>query len=370
MSPHAQLILEDGSVYKGECFGRFASAAGEVVFNTGMVGYPESLTDPSYRGQILVLTYPLVGNYGVPSFRRDEYGLPIGFETDRIQVAGLVVSEHSKRYSHYTAGKSLHTWLEEEGIPAVSQIDTRAITKRLREHGTMLGKIEIPDEEVSFFDPNATDLVSSVSVSEVTRIEVSPGAPTVVVLDCGCKANIIRSLLKRGLNIVRVPHDHYFLGINFDGLLISSGPGDPKMCSAAIHNVEHALAVGKPILGICLGHQILGLAIGADTYKLRFGHRSQNQPCLEQGDSFTGSTSGRSRAVITSQNHGYAVRQTGLPEDWQIWFTNANDDTVEGIRHVTKPFFGVQFHPEASPGPEDTAWIFDEFTRQVKERIR
>ncbi|MCP4599604.1 MAG: glutamine-hydrolyzing carbamoyl-phosphate synthase small subunit [Proteobacteria bacterium] len=370
MSQYAQLSLEDGSIYKGLCFGRSISTAGEVVFNTGMVGYPESLTDPSYRGQILVLTYPLVGNYGVPAFSRDEFGIPVGFETDRIQAAGLVVSEHSEHYSHFSADKSLHTWLDEEGIPAISGIDTRALTKRLREHGTMLGKIETADEEIPLFDPNVTDLVSLVSVPEVTRIEPSPGSPTVVVLDCGCKASIIRNLLKRGLNVVRVPYDHYFLGIDFDGLLISSGPGDPKMCTTTIRNVEHALAVGKPILGICLGHQILGLATGADTYKLRFGHRSQNQPCLEQGDFSPGFTSTRSRAVITSQNHGYAVRKTGLPEDWRIWFKNANDNTVEGIRHITKPFFGVQFHPEATPGPVDTAWIFDEFATQVRERQR
>jgi carbamoyl-phosphate synthase small subunit len=373
MSKHATLTLENGTVFEGESFGRPIAAAGEVVFNTGMVGYPEALTDPSYYGQILVLTYPLVGNYGVPPWEKDAYGLPIGFESDRIQVAGLVVSEHTTRYSHYTATRSLHQWLDEEGIPAISEVDTRAITKLLREKGTMLGKLETGSKKTEFFDPNATELVSEVSVKEVTHMESqheeSGGkTPTVVVLDCGCKANIQRSVQKRGLNVIRVPHDHYFLNLDFDGLVISSGPGDPKMCPKTIRNVAHALAVGKPILGICLGNQILALAIGAETYKLKFGHRSQNQPCIEQGD--FESSSKHPHAVITSQNHGFAVREQELPEDWKVWFKNANDQTVEGIRHVRKPFFGVQFHPEANPGPMDTAWIFDEFTDQVKKGIR
>ncbi len=368
MAQNARLVLEDGTIFEGTSFGSASAAAGEVVFNTGMVGYPETLTDPSYRGQILTLTYPLVGNYGVPAYGEDEFGLPTGFESSRIQASGLIVSEHATSYSHYSAVKSLHTWLEEEGIPAISDIDTRALTKRLREHGTMLGKIETAGQEVSLHDPNATDLVADVSIKEVVRMEVSKDAPTVVVLDCGCKANILRSLLSRGLNVVRVPHDHYFLGIDFDGLLISNGPGDPQMCPAAIQNTEHALAVGKPILGICLGNQILGLAVGAETYKLRFGHRSQNQPCLEN-TAKTGDTSPhRGHAVITSQNHGYALRPSGMPKDWHVWFTNANDDTVEGIRHVSKPFRGVQFHPEATPGPVDTVWIFDDFDKQVRKR--
>ncbi len=369
MSQKAQLTLEDGTVFNGECFGSSVEAAGEVVFNTGMVGYPEALTDPSYRGQILVLTYPLVGNYGVPADIKDEYGLPIGFESDRIQVAGLVVSEHTTNYSHYTATRSLHQWLEEHNIPAISGVDTRALTKRLREHGTMLGKLENETQKTDFLDPNATDLVSLVSTKEIVKVKAADQGtgskpPTVVVLDCGCKANIQRSVLERGLNVVRVPHDYYFLNIDFDGLVISSGPGDPKMCQESIRNVEHALAVGKPILGICLGHQILALAAGGETYKLKFGHRSQNQPCVE------GAIKDRGRSVITSQNHGYAVRAKGLPEDWRVWFTNVNDDTVEGIRHVTKPFYGVQFHPEANPGPVDTAWIFDEYAAEVKKRIR
>jgi carbamoyl-phosphate synthase small subunit len=371
MSQEASLSLEDGAVIEGTCFGREVAAAGEVVFNTGMVGYPEALTDPSYRGQILVLTYPLVGNYGVTPYREDEYGLPLGFESDRIQVAGLIVSEHTLRYCHHSAARSLHDWLDSEGIPALSGVDTRALTKRLRERGTMLGKIEVGPQKTDFFDPNASELVRAVSARSVESLDAETndgdeGLPTVVLLDCGCKANIQRNLLKCGLNLIRVPYDHYFLGLDYDGLVISSGPGDPKICEETIRNVEHALAVSKPILGICLGHQILALAAGAETYKLKFGHRSQNQPCLE----LSGSAQADVRAVITSQNHGYAVREQDLPGDWRLWFTNVNDGTVEGIRHATKPFLGVQFHPEGSPGPVDTAWIFDDFATLVRNGTR
>lgn len=371
MSRVARLILEDGTEFEGRQFGGAGAAAGEVVFSTGMVGYPETLTDPSYRGQILVMTYPLVGNYGVPAFETDEFGLPVGFESDRIQAAGLIVSEHSEQFSHHTAKRSLEQWLAEENIPAISGIDTRALTKRLREKGSMLGKIETAEEKTSFFDPNSTDLASAVSVPEVVRYDTNgngaslENAPRVVLLDCGCKANIARSLLKRGLNPIRVPHNHYFLNMDYDGLVISNGPGDPKMYADTVRNVERALAVGKPILGICLGNQILARAVGAETYKLKFGHRSHNQPCIEQVRVNGNGQTKPGRCFITSQNHGYVVREEGLPEDWQVWFTNGNDGTVEGIRHVSKPFFSVQFHPEATPGPVDTAWIFDEFKEQV-----
>ena len=365
-------------MFCGQAFGKQTSVGGEVVFNTGMVGYPETMTDPSYRGQILVLTYPLIGNYGVPGPQRDEYGLPLHFESDRIQVRGLVVSERSAHYSHHSAVMGLDQWMAEHSVPGVFGVDTRALTQRIRDRGTLLGRIEpvgsggggVADDE-PFHDPNVTDLVSEVSGSAISTLEPKPSPgrdpsvrpPTVVVVDCGCKANIIRSLLVRGVRVVRVPHDHYFLDIQYDGLLLSNGPGDPKMCRTTITNIERALAVGKPILGICLGSQLLALAAGADTYKLKFGHRSQNQPCVEQID---GKPS--PRCVITSQNHGYAVRAEGLPEDWRVWFTNANDGTVEGIRHVSRPFMAVQFHPEATPGPVDTSEVFDAFTNLVKRR--
>ncbi len=363
-----RLRLEDGTVFDGIAFGAAAAVAGEVVFNTGMVGYPETLTDPSYAGEILVLTYPLVGNYGVPSYCRDQAGLPTqGFESGKIQAAGLVVWEHCERYSHFRASRSLHQWLAGEGVPALAAVDTRAITKLLRTKGTMLGVLEPadPSEELPLCDPNATDLVATVSVDRITSYSSgAAAAPTVVLLDCGCKASIVRSLLDRGLDVVRVPHDHYFPGMEFDGLLISNGPGDPRMCSSAIRNVERALALDVPILGICLGNQLLALAAGAETYKLPFGHRSQNQPCIEMKATGERGT----RCVITSQNHGYAVRTKSLPADWRLWFVNANDDTVEGIRHVSKPLWGVQFHPEANPGPVDSAWIFDDFADAVKGR--
>jgi carbamoyl-phosphate synthase small subunit len=356
-----RLRLEDGSVFEGVAFGAGGAVAGEVVFNTGMVGYPESLTDPSYAGQILVLTYPLVGNYGVPAFERDAFGLPHGFESERIQAAGLVVWEHSERYSHARAVRSLDDWLRSEGIPALAGVDTRAVTKLLRSHGTMLGALEPADADGSqpLSDPNATDLVATVTVPELTRYDSGvAGAPTVVLLDCGAKASIVRSLLARGMNVVRVPHDHYFLGLSFDGLVISNGPAPDHAPGCDPNSSDHA---SMPILGICLGNQLLALAAGAETYKLPFGHRSQNQPCVEVLPS---GERGR-RCVITSQNHGYAVRAGSLPDDWRLWFVNANDGTVEGIRHQFKPRWSVQFHPEANPGPVDSAWIFDDFAEAV-----
>ncbi len=382
MSSHARLVLEDGTEINGDLFGSSTPASGEVVFNTGMVGYPETLTDPSYRGQILVLTYPLVGNYGVPSLENDDFGLPFGFESSRIQAAGLIVSEHSARYSHHSAARSLDAWLKSEGVPGLSNVDTRALTRKLAKKGSMLGKIEFGKESISFYDPNTQNLPSEVCVKEPTSVNV-PGTsgdkrPTILLLDFGCKANIIRSLLKRNLNVIRVPHDYYFLNMEFDGIVLSNGPGDPKVCTTAQENVSRALAIGKPILGICMGHQVLARAVGAETYKMKFGHRSHNQPCIEnplEPESDNGQPkpngNGRQKMVnrcfITSQNHGYAVRAEGLPPDWKVWFTNANDQTVDGIRHVSKPFSSVQFHPEATPGPVDTAGIFDQFAEQVRQ---
>ncbi len=365
MAKKIRLILEDGSEFPGLSFGFEKAIAGEVVFNTGMVGYPETLTDPSYRGQILTLTYPLIGNYGVPPYWTDEYGLPKGFESERIQVSGLIVSEYVDTYSHYTATRSLSEWLKSEEIPAISGIDTRALTQRLRDKGTMLGKIVTEEEDVPFFDPNATDLIAEVSPKEIREYKTKKNpesAPTVAVVDCGCKSHILRSLLNRGLNLILVPHDYYFLNLTFDGLFIANGPGDPMMAGATIKHIAHALAIGKPILGICMGNQLLSLAAGAETYKLKFGHRSQNQPCIETGDDLY-----KKRCVITSQNHGYAVRASSLPKDWKVWFENANDGSVEGIRHISKPFMSVQFHPEATPGSVDSAWIFDEFAALIQK---
>jgi carbamoyl-phosphate synthase small subunit len=350
------LWLEDGSVFPGESFGFPATIGGEVVFNTGMVGYPETLTDPSYKGQILSLTYPIVGNYGVPE-RPASAGLDGPFESSAIQISGLLVAEAVPGYSHWSAVSSLAQWLRRERVPALTGIDTRALTKRLREKGTMLGKIVEGVDDVELRDPNLDNLVALVSVEE--RIVYPAGPTRVVLVDCGCKRNIIRSLLARNLTVIRVPWDYDFLTEPFDGVVISNGPGDPKMCGQTIEHVRRAMDGTRPIFGICLGHQILALAAGADTFKLPFGHRGQNQPCIEVGTS---------RCYITAQNHGYTVDETTLPDDWTPWFVNANDRTNEGIRHRARPFMSVQFHPEAAPGPVDTGYLFDTFTRMLDER--
>jgi carbamoyl-phosphate synthase small subunit len=348
------LVLEDGSIFEGYAFGALKAVSGEVVFNTGMVGYPESLTDPSYQGQILVLTYPLIGNYGVPERETGNGFLP-GFESDRIQAAGLIVAEYSHSYSHWSSTKTLSDWLKGHNVPALYGIDTRMLTKRLREKGTLPGKILFSDEALEFHDPNKENLVSRVSVRKPV---VYPGGNLkIAVVDGGCKNSIIRSLLARGAAVTRVPWNYDFANDDFDGTVISNGPGDPKLCRETILNVKKALVKDHPLFGICLGHQILALAAGADTYKLKFGHRGQNQPCIEITTK---------RCYITSQNHGYAVVNDSLPEGWEPWFINANDGTNEGMRHRSRPFMSVQFHPEAMPGPVDTGFLFDEFLRIVR----
>jgi carbamoyl-phosphate synthase small subunit len=339
----AKLILEDGTHYSGRLSGFPRSVSGEVVFNTGMVGYTESLTDPSYSGQILCLTYPLVGNYGVPP----------AFESERIQASALVVSELADEYSHALAEKSLPQWLEEQAIPCLSGIDTRALTKRLRSRGCMLGKIVVGDRDVSFDDPNQRNLVAGVSGE---RQVFEGGRRTVLLVDCGAKASIVEKLRARGMTVIRVPWDYDFLSEDFDALLVSNGPGDPGACGAAIRNLQRAMRAKRPIMGICLGHQLLALAAGANTYKLKFGHRGHNQPCLEEGSG---------RCFITSQNHGYAVDPASLPHGWQPWFTNANDGSNEGMRHRSAPFMSVQFHPEAAPGPVDCEPLFDKFVSMI-----
>lgn len=352
---NARLFLEDGSVFKGTPFGAAKAAAGEVVFSTGMVGYPESLTDPSYKGQILVLTYPLIGNYGVPK-PVYENGLYKNFESERVHVSALIVSSYSQHYSHWAAVKSLGEWLNGEGVPAITGIDTRALTQKLREKGTMLGRTELNGKKSSFHDPNKENLVEMVSGRE---IEYKSGKKKVLLFDCGVKNGIIRSLLERKLSVKRVPWDFepWKGELDFDAAVISNGPGDPKMAGKTIESVKWLLKQERPVLGICLGNQIIALASGADTFKLKYGHRSQNQPCT---------MSGTKKCFITTQNHGYAVRKNSLKKGWEAWFVNANDKTVEGIRHRRKPFMAVQFHPEASPGPEDTGFIFDDFLEMIK----
>jgi len=349
-----RLVLEDGTIFEGKSFGAPRSAAGEVVFNTGMVGYPEALTDPSYYGQILVLTYPLVGNYGVPEMTPGESVLP-PFESGRIQVSGLIVSNYVEEYSHASARQSLGEWLRRQNVPAVTGIDTRALTKKLREKGTMLGKIEFEDQPVSFFDPNAQNLLPGVSVSE--RRVYGSGTPRLLLVDCGAKESIVRSLLRRRTTVVRLPWDQDFDGEQFDGIVVSNGPGNPKLARQTIIHIRKAMGDGVPIFGICLGHQLMSLAAGANTYKLKYGHRSQNQPVQEAGGT---------RCFITSQNHGFAVDNSTLPPDWEPWFVNLNDGTNEGIRHRSGKFMSVQFHPEAAPGPVDTEFLFDQFLEVVR----
>jgi carbamoyl-phosphate synthase small subunit len=344
-----RLVLEDGFTCFGESFGHPGSVAGEVVFNTGMVGYPESLSDPSYRGQILVLAYPLVGNYGVPGDDRQD-GISAFLESDKVQVTGLVVSSLSRDYSHWRGRQTLDAWLKKHEVPGLTGIDTRMLTQRLTSAGSMLGKLLNGNQDVAFHDPNLDNLVAQVSVREPRRL--GEGKKRVVVIDCGAKNGIVRSLLSRGVAVTVVPWDWPADREQADGVVLSNGPGDPTTVGATVATVRRLIEKGVPTLGICLGSQVLALAAGASTYKLKFGHRSHNQPCVLVGTK---------RCYITSQNHGYAVDERTLPADWLPWFFNANDGTNEGIRHRTRPFMGVQFHPEASPGPTDTTGLFDDF---------
>jgi carbamoyl-phosphate synthase small subunit len=351
----AKLILEDGTVFTGKSFGSEKPVAGEVVFYTGMTGYPESLTDPSYTGQILVSTYPMIGNYGVPQDMQ-ENGIHKFFESHKLHISGLIIADYSFEFSHWNAQKSLSDWLKDYNVPGVFDIDTRALTKILREKGSMLGKIEFGDEEIDFYDPNKENLVAVASCKE--REEYGNGEHRVVLVDCGVKNNIIRCLLDRGATVIRVPWNYDFSSENYDGVFISNGPGDPAMCKETVENVKKVIDGDKPLMGICLGNQLLARAAGADTYKMKFGHRSHNQPVILQGTD---------KCYITSQNHGYAVATETLSDEWEPLFTNANDNSNEGIRHKTKPFFSTQFHPEASSGPTDTEFLFDDFIESIKK---
>ena len=343
----ATLILDDNTRFNGYSFGAEHPAGGEVVFNTAMTGYTESLTDPSYAGQIAVLTFPLIGNYGVPR--------KLFWESERIHPEALVVSDYSESFSHWNAVESLGDWLKRENIPGITGIDTRALTKRLRESGVMMGKIEIDgaDNTLSSVDYGSENYVEKVSCREV--IQYNEGkSKKVVLVDCGVKANIIRCLIKRGLEVIRVPWDYDFKELGYDGVLVSNGPGNPDRCQATVENIRRAMHNEKPVFGICMGHQLLAKAGGASIYKLKYGHRSHNQPVRMVGTN---------RCFITSQNHGYAVDGKTLGTDWETLFENMNDASNEGIRHRSKPWFSVQFHPEAAAGPTDTEFLFDEFVK-------
>ena len=369
----AVLVLEDGSIFAGYGFGAAKKVTGECVFSTSMVGYPESLTDPSYKGQILTFTYPLVGNYGVPTYDK-EHGVLKYFESNDIKVTGFVVHELCKHPFHWASTRTLDQWLKDEDVPGIYGIDTRQLTKKLRVKGVMLGILKVcevdeePDmqkllkEVKNVQDPNFTDLAKQVTVKEPVRYEAG-GNKLAVVIDCGVKYGILRNLLQRGFNVVRVPHDYsaeQILGFKPDGVMISNGPGDPKQCAKTVEAVRELLDRDMPMMGVCLGTQILALAVGGDTYKLKYGHRSQNQPALDLESG---------RCYITTQNHGYTVQRdslkdTGLTE----WFMNANDKTVEGVKHETKPAFALQWHPEASPGPYDTEFLFDRFRKLAEAK--
>lgn len=349
------LILDDGSRFQGKSFGYEKPVAGEVVFNTAMTGYPESLTDPSYAGQLMTLTYPLIGNYGVPPITSDSNGLPVFMESEKIHAEAIIVSEYSEEYSHWNAKETLADWLKRERIPGITGIDTRELTKILRERGVMMGKIIFDDMDILPESQYAgINYVDKVSCKEVIRY--NKGAhKKMVLIDCGVKTNIIRCLLKRNVEIIRVPWDYDFNDILYDGLFISNGPGDPETCDAAVQNIRKAMCNPElPIFGICMGNQLLAKAGGATIYKLKYGHRSHNQPVRMMGTNC---------CFITSQNHGYAVDNGSLGFDWEPLFVNMNDGSNEGIRHKTNPWFSAQFHPEAASGPTDTEFLFDEFVK-------
>ena len=363
MKREARLILSDGTVFCGWSFGFEADTVGEVVFNTAMTGYPESLTDPSYAGQILVTTFPLIGNYGVPDTGIGSDGLPLFMESDHIHPKALVVADYSETYSHWNTKESLAAWLKREKIPAITGIDTRRLTKVLREHGVMMGKIEVIGEKQDVRDMTEAEDYGSVNwVEKVSCKEVITYRPDtnlsplkkVVLVDCGVKANIIRCLIRRGIEVVRVPWDYDFNQLEFDGLFLANGPGDPEQCDKTVAHIRTFLnnETVRPCMGICLGNQLLARAAGAKTYKLKYGHRSHNQPVQRVGST---------QCYITSQNHGYAVDDKTLPADWEPLFVNMNDGSNEGIRHKTNPWMSAQFHPEACSGPTDTEWMFDEF---------
>ncbi len=383
------LILDDGSRFSGKSFGYEKPVAGEVVFNTAMTGYPESLTDPSYAGQLMTLTYPLVGNYGVPPFTIEPNGLATFMESEKIHAEAIIVSDYSSEYSHWNAVESLGDWLKREKVPGITGIDTRELTKILREHGVMMGRIVFNDEIVGEIANGQLPMDNYAAVNYVDRVSckeiisylpdgtsrsfpltmpvaqlncqlstVNCQLKKVVLVDCGVKTNIIRCLLKRGVEVIRVPWDYDFNGLEFDGLFISNGPGDPDTCDAAVQNIRKAMANEKlPIFGICMGNQLLSKAGGAKIYKLKYGHRSHNQPVRMVGTE---------RCFITSQNHGYAVDNNTLGADWEPLFINMNDGSNEGIKHKKNPWFSAQFHPEAASGPTDTEFLFDEFVNLLK----
>ena len=353
------LVLEDGTKFHGQSFGYDQPVAGEVVFNTAMMGYPESLTDPSYAGQLMTLTYPLVGNYGVPPFSVEPDGLATFMESDKIYASAIIVADYSEKYSHWNAVESLASWLKREHVPGITGIDTRQLTKVLREHGVMMGKIIFDDEpdNIPTAEYEGVNWVDRVSCKDIIRYNEGAGKK-VVLVDCGVKNNIIRCLVNRGVEVIRVPWNHDYTSMDFDGLFLGNGPGDPDMCEDAVNVIRRQMSLSrKPICGICMGNQLLAKAGGATIYKLKYGHRSHNQPVREVGTN---------RCYVTSQNHGYAVDAKTLGSDWRELFVNMNDGSNEGVCHKENPWFTSQFHPEACSGPIDTEFMFDRFIKTLQ----
>lgn len=368
----AYLVLEDGVVIIGCGFGARGIRIGEVVFTTSMIGCPEQITDPSYAGQILVITYPLIGNYGVPSKS------PLYFESGSIQIEGLVISEETTP-NHWSSVMSLHEWLVSENIPGISRVDTRFLVKHIRERGAMMGLLYVCDlnEDVDIHalykrllnSPSYDESIFLSKVSPTKPIVHEPGGEvkaSVLLIDCGVKYGILRELLSRNLRVVRVPYNYSFdkaiSEFSFDGVVISNGPGNPSLLMDVQENVLKAVEYNFPMLGICLGNQILALAMGGKTFKLKYGHRGANKPVINLQTN---------TCFVTTQNHGYAVDPRSLDDGgFKIWFINADDKTVEGLYHSKYPIISTQFHPEASPGPLDSRWIFDLYFKMVVEGWR
>ncbi|MCO6041914.1 glutamine-hydrolyzing carbamoyl-phosphate synthase small subunit [Thermococcus alcaliphilus] len=365
----AYLLLQDGTIIEGKGFGAEGVKFGEVVFTTSMVGYPESLTDPSYKGQILVMTYPLIGNYGVPSKKIKENGIPVHYESDKIQVEGYVVSK-LMRPSHWASEMSLEKWLKKEGVPGIEGVDTRALVKKIRETGVMMGALAVGNYEKEELG-EIMEKLRRVNYDKMNFVEeVTPKKPiihepkdyekTVVVIDCGIKYGILRELLKRKFKVIRVPCTYdpiqAFEEFDAEGILLSNGPGNPSVLEGLIAKAEAIIEYSVPTLGICLGSQILALADGGEIYKLKYGHRGINKPVKDLKTR---------KAFVTTQNHGYAVKPDSLNE-FKVWMINLDDGSVEGIYHPNKPIIATQFHPEASPGPLDSTWVFDLFSKLIK----
>ena len=366
-----KLIFDDGTVLEGAGFGFSGTVFGEIVFNTGMVGYNETLTDPSYSGQILTLTYPLIGNYGVPSTEsKDETGIPKFFESDKIQIRGLVVHELSLTASHWNLEMTLDEWLYNEKIPGISGIDTRELTKKLRSSGVMMAALAVSDGPIDedkikqelasatkYNDEKFMDIVSTKQIEEYGTQKES-----VVIVDVGTKNAILRNIQDIGYKAIKVPWNtpiDKILSYNPKGVVISNGPGDPQHVPDTINTVKELIKQNIPTLGICLGAQIIGIAGNADTYKLKYGHRGQNKPCLNLDNN---------QVYVTSQNHGYCIDPDSLENsEFDLWFTNTDDKTVEGIKHKKQKCIAVQFHPEASPGPYDCKFIFKELKNLMEE---